>query len=81
MPIATTHRMISDLGKPTAERERLLAEMRQDVAARLGPVCAGWAEAEVASLVEQIARITYKYDVARTELLFSWYPADDDPNS
>ena len=46
----------------SAERERTLAAIRYDIAARIRPLCVGWAEADIVALIERMALIKYKYD-------------------
>lgn len=54
--------------------ECAVAEIRRDVEARIRPVCAGWSEEDVLELIERIAQITYKYDIAQAELWATWQP-------
>lgn len=47
---------------PLADAPTVLALLRADISARIRPLVAHLPEVEVATLIENIARIKYKYD-------------------
>jgi hypothetical protein len=49
-----------------AARESILAALRADIARRIRPLVSHLPEAEIATLIEQMARIQYKYDGDRS---------------
>jgi hypothetical protein len=65
---------MSEVNTERANRVRALADIRNDVAARIRPVCVGWAEDDVCALIEHIVEVQYKYDYARIDI---WFPSDN----
>ena len=54
-----------------AGRQRALAEIRDDVARRIRPMCAGWREEDTERLIDRMAEIKYRYE----RLQDAWLPA------